>query len=145
MLDQNREVILMIELFEYDIKTDNRQSSKGNQLKWQKGNEWYKADYTGYEGLAEYVVSELLSMSTLKSGEYVSYETVQIAYKFQRYRGCKSRDFLPEGWQLITLERLFHSMYNQSLNRSIYTIKDYKSRIRFLVEQRRKYQYLFID
>lgn len=30
----------MIELFEQDLKTDDRQSSKGNQLKWKKGNIW---------------------------------------------------------------------------------------------------------
>ena len=85
----------MVELFEQEIKTDNRQSSKGNQLKWQKENEWYKADYTGYEGLAEYVVSGLLKLSSLDESEFVSYETEQIAYKFQRYRGCRSGNFLP--------------------------------------------------
>lgn len=35
-------------------------SSKGNQLKWERQGIWYKADYTGYEGLSEYMVSELL-------------------------------------------------------------------------------------
>ena len=28
-------------------------SSKGNQLKWYRDDLWYKADYTGYEGLVE--------------------------------------------------------------------------------------------
>ena len=51
----------MIELFEQDILLNDRQSSKGNQLKWQSQNGiWYKADYTGYEGLVEYFVSCLL-------------------------------------------------------------------------------------
>ena len=54
----------MIELFEQDILLNDRQSSKGNQLKWQSQNGiWYKADYTGYEGL---VVSCLLGYSSLK-------------------------------------------------------------------------------
>ena len=35
----------MIELFEQDIRTENRQSSKGNQLKWLNNETWYKADY----------------------------------------------------------------------------------------------------
>lgn len=35
----------MIELFEQDIKTVDRQSSKGNQLKWKFQNNWYKTDY----------------------------------------------------------------------------------------------------
>lgn len=47
----------MVQLFEQDIKTNDRQSSKGNQLKWCRNNVWYKADYMGYEGLVEYVVS----------------------------------------------------------------------------------------
>ena len=38
----------MIELFEQNIRTNDRQSSKGNQLKWEKEGIWYKADYPGY-------------------------------------------------------------------------------------------------
>ena len=57
----------LCELFEQHIKTDERQSSKGNQLKWENQNVWYKADYAGYEGLAEYIVSALLGYSTLAS------------------------------------------------------------------------------
>ena len=56
----------MIELFEQDILLNDRQSSKGNQLKWQSQNGiWYKADYTGYEGLVEYLISCLLGYSSL--------------------------------------------------------------------------------
>ena len=55
----------MIELFEQNIRTCARQSSKGNQLKWENAGIWYKADYTGYEGLAEYMISHLLRKSTL--------------------------------------------------------------------------------
>ena len=50
----------MIDLTNTEIKDENRQSSKGNQMKWLKNDVWYKADYTGYEGLAEYIVSYLL-------------------------------------------------------------------------------------
>ena len=60
----------MIELFEQDIQLNDRQSSKGNQLKWQGENGgWYKADYTGYEGFAEYMVSCLLEYSSLEKDE----------------------------------------------------------------------------
>lgn len=37
-------------------KLQIRQSSKGNQLKWENKGVWYKADYTGYEGLSEYLI-----------------------------------------------------------------------------------------
>ena len=42
-----------VELFEQEIVAPDRQSSKGNQLKWKNGGYWYKADAAGYEGLAE--------------------------------------------------------------------------------------------
>ena len=42
----------MVELFENQLKDFSRQSSKGNQLKWENNGIWYKADYTGYEGLS---------------------------------------------------------------------------------------------
>ncbi|MBP5331009.1 MAG: hypothetical protein J6Y89_04080 [Lachnospiraceae bacterium] len=81
----------MIELFENNLKTQNRQSSKGNQLKWESDGIWYKADYTGYEGLSEYVVSELLRKSSLLPEEYVLYAPEQIKYKATTYNGCKNR------------------------------------------------------
>lgn len=68
----------MIELFEQDIRTENRQSSKGNQLKWLNDEIWYKADYAGYEGLAEYMVSKLLQYSNLEQESFVLYDTEQI-------------------------------------------------------------------
>ncbi len=125
----------MVELFEQDIKTVNRQSSKGNQLKWCSNHTWYKADYTGYEGLAEYMISKLLALSSLNGKEYVLYETEQIRYGHQIYLGCSSIDFLHSGWQLITLERLFQNYYSESLSRSLYAIENHENRIRFLVEQ----------
>ncbi len=125
----------MIELFERDIREYDRQSSKGNQLKWFSNNIWYKADYTGYEGLTEYVVSRCLKLSTLNENEYILYNTESMKYKYAAYKGCSSDNFLPAGWNLITLERLFHNMYNESLNKAIYSISDHENRIKFLVEQ----------
>lgn len=125
----------MIELFEQNIRTDTRQSSKGNQLKWETGGVWYKADYTGYEGLAEYMISGLFSYSSLLPEEYVIYDTDEIRYKQNKYRACKSRNFLPAGWKLITLERLFLSVYGESLHKAIYSIRECTDRIRFLTDQ----------
>ena len=41
----------MVQLFEKSIRKNDIQSSKGNQLKWENDGLWYKADYTGYEGI----------------------------------------------------------------------------------------------
>lgn len=132
----------MVELFEHERRQEARHSSKGNQLKWKKGAYWYKADYTGYEGLSEYMVSHLLGCSTLKPEEYVLYQTEEIRYGPRRYTGCVSRDFLADPQQkicgkrqMITLERLFYHTYGESLYKSIFRIRDHENRLRFLVGQ----------
>ncbi len=123
----------MVELFEQNIRTNIRQSSKGNQLKWENESIWYKADYTGYEGLAEYVISHLLKYTNLNEDEYVLYEPEQIKYKRQIYNGVRSRAFIDEDWQIITLERLFKNVYNESLTSVLWHMSDVKERLEFLV------------
>lgn len=125
----------MIELFEQDIRKTDRQSSKGNQLKWENNGIWYKADYTGYEGLAEYMISHLLRKSTLSETEFVLYDLEKIKYKEQVYTGVKSKSFLQQGWQLITLERLFKNFTGESLYQSIYKIREHDERLYFLINQ----------
>lgn len=125
----------MVELFEQDIRQNSRQSSKGNQLKWENNGIWYKADYTGYEGLAEYMISHLLKKSTLSENEFVLYDIEKIKYKEQVYIGVKSNNFLKEGWQLITIERLFKSFFGESLYTSIFAISEHEQRLHFLTDQ----------
>ena len=86
-------------------------TSKGDQRKWKVDGIWYKADYMGYEGLAEVLVSSLLGKSSL-SYPFVAYQPVQIEYKGQMIRGCVSRDFLKEGEILIPLEKLYRRHTN---------------------------------
>lgn len=129
----------MVELFEQYIKKLSRQSSKGNQLKWENDGVWYKADFLGYEGLAEYVISHLLKKSTLTADEFVQYDLEEICYKSTVYNGVKSSDFLKEGWQLITLERLYQNMTGESLYKTIFSIEDHTKRFEFLVEQMEQY------
>ena len=124
----------MIALFETDKKEQDRQSSKGNQLKFERDGFWYKADYLGYEGLAEYAVSKLLGYSNLDQSEYVDYEPEQIEYNGNIYNGCKSKDFTG-GWQLITLERLFKQFTGQGLNKMIYSITDHTARLKRMVDE----------
>lgn len=125
----------MIELFEQNIRTNARQSSKGNQLKWENNGTWYKADYTGYEGLAEYMISHLLEKSTLSENEFVRYDLEKIKYGTVIYNGVKSDNFLSEDWQIITLERLFKNFSGESLYRTLYRIPEHEERLKFLVQQ----------
>lgn len=125
----------MIELFEQDIRTNDRQSSKGNQLKWENDNIWYKADYSGYEGLSEYIISHLLEKSALTDEEYVLYDLEKIKYNDIVYNGVRSKNFLRDDWQIITLERLFKQFFGKSLYKAIFTIADTRERLIFLVKQ----------
>jgi len=124
----------MIELFEQDLKDDGRRSSKGNQLKWSKDGIWYKADYLGYEGLSEYIISKLLRHSTLSPDEFTDYEPETIRYKSQIFNGCKSPDF-SGNFQTITIERLIRTLYGVSIGREIYKFPDHTDRLRYLVDQ----------
>lgn len=125
----------MIELSDDDKKELNRQSSKGNQLKWEKDGVWYKADYTGYEGLSEYVVSHLLRKSSLRTSEFVVYDLMKVKYRLSEYNAAASADFTGEKWQIITLERLFKSSYGTSLNAAFYNLSDHMERLKTLVSQ----------
>lgn len=124
----------MVKLTKDDLYTENRQSSKGNQLKWRRDGLWYKADYTGYEGLAEYIVSLFLGYSDLKQEEYVAYQTEKIEYQRTEYNGCVSRDFLPEGYKMITLERLYQNETGQSLLKTIYQFDSIADRLKYLTD-----------
>ena len=121
----------MVELFERDVK-DEFTSSKGNQLKWKNGDFWYKTDYAGYEGLAEFACSKILELSSLNEDEYLKYETEKIKYKSTVFLGCRSKNLLKPGWQLITLERLIKMKTGQSIGASIYRLESYEDRLRFL-------------
>lgn len=125
----------MIELFENEFKKSERKSSKGNQLKWKKDDIWYKADSIGYEGFSEYICSKLLEFSNLGKEEFVIYDTEELCYKNQRYFGCSSRNFLNEGEQLITLERLYKQRTGESLYKNIYHLPEPEDRLRYLVNQ----------
>ncbi|MBP5728634.1 MAG: hypothetical protein J6Y48_16300, partial [Clostridia bacterium] len=123
----------MIELFNTEFHQQDRRSSKGNQLKFERDGIWYKADYLGYEGLAETVISRLLRFSSLDPSEYVDYDTEEIIYNGQVFTACKSIDFT-DGWQLITLERLLSRVYGRGLHQVVYAIEDHTQRLKTLVE-----------
>ena len=94
-----------VELDKYSPLHKTGHTSKGDQRKWKIENLWYKADYMGYESLAEVLVSKLLDRSEL-SYPFVRYEPVQIEYKKQVISGCVSEDFL-KNEILIPVEKLY--------------------------------------
>ena len=106
-------------------------SSKGNQLKWELDGFWYKADGLGYEGLAEVLASALLEQSNVS--DYVTYEPVQIMWQKRTYDGCMSRNFREEGWQLITVEKLYRRMTGLSLAGEMARLCETEDRIDLMV------------
>ena len=87
-------------------------SSKGNQAKYYLNSKWVKVDFLGYEGLSEVVVSDILRQSNVqKYSDYVPYYLchgrIETPTGWEFYRGCYSEDFTREGYEFITLQRLF--------------------------------------
>ena len=109
-------------------------TSKGDQRKWKVDGIWYKADYMGYEGLAETLVSSLLEKSSL-AYPFVAYQPVQIEYKGQMIQGCASRDFLKEGEILIPLEKLYRRYTGESLAVKLAEFSEVTERIQYLTDE----------
>ena len=83
-------------------------SSKGNQDKWMKEGYWLKADFLGYEGLAEYVSSQLYkSFAIFEEFTAVEYGLCLIQDETGKCReGCFCKNFLQPGENLLTVGRL---------------------------------------
>lgn len=124
----------MLELKQENLRNFENHSSKGNQLKWEQNSIWYKADYAGYEGLAEFVTSSLLNKSSLSKDEFVNYDLERVKYKRKPFNTAVSSNFLPGGWQIITLQRLYQSKTGRSLLADVWHLTDYRDRLKFLVE-----------
>lgn len=116
-------------------------SSKGNQLKWIIDDTWYKADGLGYEGLSEVVSSAFFELSNIKDSFqeqtldiFVKYEPVVLIWKKNTFFGCKSINFREEGWQLITIEKLYRKLTGLSIAQEMAHISDVKGRIELMVK-----------
>ena len=127
-----------IDLNKIPVQETEGHTSKGNQLKWKLGDQWYKADHMGYEGLSEVLVSRLLHKAELKY-PFVEYHPVEIAYKGQKLLGCRSKNFLKKNQKLIPLEKLYRQNTGKSLALSLVEFPEVPNRIRYTVEQVEKY------
>lgn len=107
-------------------------TSKGDQPKWSNGNRWYKADYMGYESLAEVLISRLLKQSNVK--EYVIYEPVMICCSGTESVGCVSENFRKEKEMLISFERLHRAYQGRGLAETLGRIPDVVQRIQYTVD-----------
>lgn len=109
-------------------------TSKGDQLKWKVEDMWYKANYMGYEGLSEVLISSFLQKSSCPY-PFVEYEFVAIEYNGKIFHGCSSSDFLKENQVLIPLEKLYRRYTGESLAVKLTEFTDISERIQYLAEQ----------
>lgn len=120
----------MIRLSNEDLVNNPGGNSKGNQLKFKKGNIWYKVDCLGYEGLSESICSNILKCSNVEN--FVIYEPEQIIYDGRTLKGCRSENFIFRNAALITASRLFRTVYNQGVEDYINSTKTNERVKRFI-------------
>lgn len=102
-------------------------SSYGSQPKFKKDEYWYKFNHTGNEGLAEQLVSDVLSCSSIE--DYVSYEYCQINGK----NGCRSKDMLSPGETLLPFSQLYFNATGSVLADDIYALDEHE-RFMYIVD-----------
>ena len=107
-------------------------TSKGDQPKWHQGDLWYKADYMGYEALAEVVISRLLKKSNVP--EFVRYEPAWIRYEAGEASGCISRSFQSRQEMLVPFERLHRAYKGRGLAAELANLPGPEERIRYTVD-----------
>ena len=105
-------------------------TSEGTQIKYKKDGYWYKKDSRGHEGRAEYLVSRLLDFTTLGKEEYIQYEEGMI----NDCSGCRSRNFLEDGAELITFYRLYYNAMGKNLAQAIAAMDRMEDRIEYVIE-----------
>ena len=103
-------------------------SSAGTQPKYYDNGYWYKTNNAGYEGLSEYLVSLLLSCSSIK--EYVVYEECLVNGR----KGCRSKSFLGKDESFISFQRLYDMYKGGNLTDQIMPINDTKARIEYVLD-----------
>lgn len=103
-------------------------SSDGTQIKYYKDGYWYKQDRKGYEGLSEFLVTGILKCSNIK--KYAVYERCKINGK----SGCRSRDFLEPGEELVSFERLHKRYTGRSITDVVRTYPEVKDRINYTID-----------
>ena len=109
-------------------------TSKGDQRKWKVDGIWYKADYMGYESLAEVLVSHFLERSNLRY-PFVRYQLVQIEYAEEQLNACQSQNFLMQNEILVPLEKLYRQYTGESLATKMAEFAEPSERIQYLVEE----------
>jgi len=128
-------------MIKVELKTDPLQinpsaTSKGNQPKWYQDGYWYKADHFGYESLSEFVCSRFMAYSNLTN--YVEYELCEIHYDGRIYRGCRSKSYNENNYDIIPLEKFVRLQSTVGLASIMGKLGNVSDRIEYVSEFVRK-------
>ena len=87
-------------------------TTKGNQIKWHRGNLWIKADSMGYESIAEYLSTILESY--IRGLKYVKYDLCTVKEtgtgKLKKYNCCVSESFLSGNEYIVSAQRMIYAI-----------------------------------
>lgn len=87
-------------------------TTKGNQIKWHRGNLWIKADSMGYESIAEYLSTILESY--IRGLKYVKYDLCTVKEtgtgKMKTYNCCVSESFLTGSEYIVSAQRMIYAI-----------------------------------
>lgn len=109
-------------------------NTNGNQYKIKSDNIWFKADYLGYEGASETIATLIAKHSNIEN--YVKYQikTVTDEYDGCIFRGCISKDFLPnQNCKIITSLVLFKQYKGIDIYKETQKMST-KDRIKYFVD-----------
>ena len=121
-----------VDLSNEKIIINKEHTSKGNQKKWFSDGKWYKADFMGYEGLAEVVVSDLLSKSGIN--DFVKYEPVMIRTGDKLITGCVSDSFLNANEEFVPIERMHRLFFGKGLAKTLSEISGADRKIKYTAD-----------
>ena len=105
-------------------------TSEGTQIKYKVQDYWYKVDRDGREGLVEYLSSKLLTFSDLDDEDYITYDQGLINGK----SGCRSKNYLSEDEEFITIYRLYYNEYGKNLAEVLANMDSMESRIKYTLD-----------
>lgn len=117
------------EMLDKTYIVDMSGTSEGTQIKYYKNGYWYKEDTYGGEANAEYLASGILSFSNLARDEFVIYEYGTVNGK----EACRSRNFLKDKEDFITLYRYYELTVGRKINEDILKYETPRARADFVL------------
>lgn len=103
--------------------------SKGSSLKYYRDGYYYKVNSVGNEGFCEYLVSRVLSYSSIPNNLFVYYNYCRI----NGLLGCRSKSFLDRDEDFITMEKVYQNLGGSRLADQLMYLPNASERLDFIL------------